>query len=411
LFEQTPFSRHDFPLRSEPSSSEPVLVVDSRPDRIAARDGEIFLSADGYRGLDLIDLSSFIKAKERAMHQRHHGRRGFTLIELLVVIAIIAVLIALLLPAVQAAREAARRTQCTNNLKQIGLAVLNYESSLTCLPPAKEPTGSQWNDWSSHVMMLPYIEQAPLFNAVNFADTGRAMLWNPISPENSTVITVQLNHLICPSDTNRLTAPANQPKAGNSNYGMCAGIGPYAMNYPFGVGGAYVGVASNLDKQTVVGLRDITDGTSNTALFGERNKGIGNANTTTLDATTPTASIFNYSNWFDGNPTNTYYLCLSVPRTTSNLSNMAPSGSNWHSGLPDDGGWYHHIMPPNTLSCTCQNQDVNGSAFTASSRHPGGVNTLFCDGSVRFIKNTVNLTAWQAIGTRGGGEVVSADAY
>ncbi len=343
------------------------------------------------------------------MTLRHHDRRGFTLIELLVVIAIIAVLIALLLPAVQAAREAARRTQCVNNLKQIGLAIFNYESGIGCLPPAKGIQG--WNDWSAHIAMLPYIEQPALFNAVNFANTGHAMLFNPVSAENSTVIITQVNYLICPSDSNRLTAMPGQPKSGNSNYGMNAGTSPYAMNYPFGTGGVFVGVASNLAAQTVVGLRDITDGTSNTAAFSERLKGIGYDNTLTLDGTNPSASIFNHSDWFDGDPTNTYYLCLGVPRTMSNLSQMAPSGSNWQSGLPDDGGWYHHIMPPNTFSCTCQQQDVNGSAFAATSRHPGGVNVLFCDGSIRFVKNSVNLKAWQAIGTRGGGEVVSADSY
>ena len=128
-------------------------------------------------------------------------RRGFTLIELLVVIAIIAVLIALLLPAVQAAREAARRAQCTNNLKQIGLALHNYESSVSSLPWGEGPGG--WNDWSAQVMLTPYMEQSPLFNAINFANTGNAV--SPSGPQNITVLRINVSTLQCPSDLDRLT--------------------------------------------------------------------------------------------------------------------------------------------------------------------------------------------------------------
>ncbi len=336
-------------------------------------------------------------------------RRGFTLIELLVVIAIIGVLIGLLLPAVQAAREAARRSQCTNNLKQIGLGLHNYESANGALPMGKGYTG--WNDWSAHIGMLPFIEQSALFNSVNFANTGHAMLFNPMSAENYTAITTQVNYLLCPSDLDRITPVVNGVLSGHSNYAMNAGTNCYSMNYNLSIAGSNLGIASNYDVQPAVKLRDITDGTSQTAAFAERVKGIGQANTDSLDPSNPTSSASNTNSWFNGDPTTTYLACLANRPNATNLSTMASSGSQWQSGLPDDGGWYHHVMPPNTWSCTTNNQDVNGSAYTTSSRHPGVVNVLFCDGSTRAIKNSVNVNAWFAIGTRAANEVVSADSY
>ncbi len=357
-------------------------------------------------------------------------RRGFTLIELLVVIAIIAVLIALLLPAVQSAREAARRSQCTNNLKQLGIALHNYHDVTLKLPWGAGPWG--WNDWSAHVMMLPYMEQTPMYNAINFVN-GCAD--SRCGGMNTTAVYNKVAGFLCPSDPDRLTSPhghnnymGNAGSAPNAFYGWNAvskgSDGPNAGIFCF------VGVAcdngpappcGNAQGQAPfsIGFRDITDGLSQTVAFSERVKGIGNNNNSTIDNTKPSASFVdvpgvpNDGN-LDAQPGPFYQACKSFntsTMTTKNLDNQDASGRRWDVGYAPDTR-YVHVMPPNApIQCGGTNDDAGRQAgYGATSRHPGGVNCLFADGSVKFIKETINTAPWWGIGTRSAGEVVSSDS-
>jgi prepilin-type N-terminal cleavage/methylation domain-containing protein/prepilin-type processing-associated H-X9-DG protein len=333
-------------------------------------------------------------------------RPGFTLIELLVVIAIIAVLIALLLPAVQSAREAARRAQCTNNLKQIGLALANYESGVGALPWGSGPDG--WNNWSATVMILPYLEQQPLYSTINFNSALSPML--PSNAWNMTFQATQINAILCPSDPSRLTTPY-----GVNNY--MANVGSAPEN--FGQDDAMVGPFIYTGTMATVRYASVTDGLSQTAGFSEMVKGLGNINA--LDSMTPTSTVQNLQP--PGNVTNNpqpyYQACLPLQPNGNNvnaniLANAGyyANGSMWFWG---QGGQceYSHIMPPNTWCCEYDWSVGPGDAgaYTASSRHPGVVNVLFLDGSVHAIKGSIAPNVWWALGTRANGEVISSDNY
>jgi len=356
-----------------------------------------------------------MKDPDHQNDRRRVGRRsGFTLIELLVVIAIIAVLIALLLPAVQAAREAARRSQCVNNLKQIGLAMTNYHDTTNGLPWGHGYFG--WNDWSGFVLMLPQLEQANVYNSINFVNSGAAA--NPGSgasatsgtPVNTTVFLITINTLLCPSDPDRISTIY-----GKLNYSGNAGNAPesfFDTNNDQASNGMFFSVANG---RKTIGFRDVLDGLSQTVAFSEKVKGLSN-NTNVYDNLKPSSSQITLAlpatgNGNDNVPTPYYNKCkvlnpvAPTPLSAAGWAEMA----YWFDGHPENG-MYNHVMMPNTSICS--NGNVNDAgAFPASSRHSGGVNTLFGDGSVKFIKDSVANTTWWGLATRAGSETVSADSY
>jgi prepilin-type N-terminal cleavage/methylation domain-containing protein/prepilin-type processing-associated H-X9-DG protein len=366
------------------------------------------------------------------------GRRGFTLIELLVVIAIIAVLIALLLPAVQAAREAARRAQCVNNLKQLALAAANYESSNSVFPPSNlyQNQGNSQFGFSHWVAMSSFLEQSTIYNSTNWSA--------PWTPANVTIGSVSLSVLICPSDPAASQTYTMGTMIGTSAVGsvyfpygatiptqiasMNQGYSFYSGNSgPWNANGFFINFTNGMLSadpnlgayelgvivdQGRVTIASITDGTSNTMLFSENGHGF-------LSRETSYAADRDF--WNDGDPS----VDLFEARFPPNM--------------------YKKYQSPPTPSYWFTNN--------AMSFHPGGVNASFCDGSVRFIKDTIDSWAindpinglavgttqlpypaptasgvaasyyglalsqgayvgvWQRLSTRNGGEVISSDSY
>jgi prepilin-type N-terminal cleavage/methylation domain-containing protein/prepilin-type processing-associated H-X9-DG protein len=375
-------------------------------------------------------------------------RRAFTLIELLVVIAIIGVLIALLLPAVQSAREAARRAQCVNNLKQMGLAVHNYASQYDVLPAYQIDNTATWGwmaPWTAAI--LPHLEQQPLYNALNF-NMPMMEIWFGGSPppgslNNTTVGLVTIASLICPSDSVVPSSPSLSGFWGMSSYAgnwggpasirACDGtIVPNRGNQIFTFWIPFVGGVAPPSNPGPVRLAALTDGTSNTALFSEHLLAYG-ANI--FDPPNPSAAVGGPNQKRGIFPTSVAITidannalqaqqfvsaCKSVPGRTLPVTNVA-FGAQWllNQGYTSANTGYMHVMTPNTLSCigtpSFGISDASwggvGAAITATSNHPGGVNVGFCDGSVKFVKDSVNLLTWWGLGTRAGGEVVSADTY
>ena len=325
------------------------------------------------------------------------GRRGFTLIELLVVIAIIAVLIALLLPAVQAAREAARRAQCTNNLKQLGLAVHNYLDTHGLMPigrgvrPARPYNVTSRYNYSAFSMILPFMEQRPLFSAINFD------LTITIQDGNATAQATAVSSFLCPSDGQ--ATPANW---GGTNYRFSEGssiLYSYGESDTGGVNTTMPAPNGPFFAERARRLAEVTDGTSNTALSSERllgdfNQGIAS----------PRRDIYVSPTW-PSTPEEAFQNCEAVDNTSIPSNGESGSGAPWLDGFLHTS-IYKHVAPPNRKSCYMYPARL---VMTASSMHPGGVNVGLIDGSVKFVKDTINRDVWRALGSINGGEVLSAD--
>uniref|UniRef100_A0A7C2PFV5 DUF1559 domain-containing protein n=1 Tax=Schlesneria paludicola TaxID=360056 RepID=A0A7C2PFV5_9PLAN len=337
--------------------------------------------------------------------------KGFTLIELLVVIAIIAILIALLLPAVQQAREAARRTQCRNHLKQLGLALHNYHDNYQYFPQgvtgvyqsrtttgATGPgVGTEWRGHSVHWMLLPYIDQAPLYSQFNQNYGWDDLISSGGKSDNDVFNKVKITPYLCPSD--RLMAGTTQ---GQNNYVMSTG----PTTGWTATAAESVGIFS---RRVSRGIRDITDGTSNTIAASEIIKGDNNNAVYELGPDLvrgiPFPSPYNRVK-----PTQAQLQAYSSACSAGTANHHSWAGLTW-AGPMMNYTLFTTVAPPNPPLHTCFTCAGCGAGdgegmFPARSRHTGGAHHLLGDGAVRFISDNTDLSLYQNLGTIGGNETV-----
>ena len=347
-----------------------------------------------------------------------HRPRGFTLIELLVVMAIIGILIALLLPAVQMAREAARRIQCTNNLKQIMLAAANYES-LFGVTPIFHPSWQRSTDgglFSGFTRLLPYLDQEPVYEEINFSLPGSDLpgpgLDTPIL-ENVTPALKQLSVFLCPTDSveNRR---AGHPNYGDSNYcanygwpqiirGRVNGYATIAFSVPPFAPPAYFN-----NQAASVKPKSIVDGLSKTISFSERLRNQGSMSFF-MDQRRLYFALTRPLLPQDWTMETMFGLCKG---STTPLDFSDRLGGSWLRGDARYGNMFTVLMTPNTKSCPDQFNQADYNCYfasgdagvTPSSDHPGGVLVAMADGSVTFVNDSIERKVWWAMGSRDGGE-------
>lgn len=339
-------------------------------------------------------------------------RSGFTLIELLVVIAIIAVLVALLLPAVQQAREAARRSACKNNLKQIGLAMHNYHDTHGTLPGNemgciyRGGNRNCWEGWSGLAMILPFVDQAPLYNTLNFNT-----YWNVAGPNQNATRTA-LPAFLCPSDPGSSGKP--HPSSGPASYVLSAG--PMSSWYV-----SRIKPPGPFMRESSTRFRDVKDGTSNTILGSEVQVGLWDNDTRALShRVTGTGNLTGAIGTANGRIFDSRQQNLDTIRayhnscratgeglTTKQNADNDRAGRFWTSGRVFWGPWFNTLMPPNTpYNCDNDTSVTTMDIKSASSHHTGGVHVVLCDGAVKFISENIDHGTWVGLGSVRGGETL-----
>ncbi len=316
-------------------------------------------------------------------------RRAFTLIEVLVVIAIIGLLIALLIPAVQSAREASRRVQCTNNLKQLGLAINNYANAHSVFPQAV-PDG-----FSLHARILMFIDKKYLYNSINITDAPHSVVFT--SSPNYTAAQMHLAVFLCPSDGSA-TDERHLPDQGRTNYAVNGGYGSHVHGYngPFDTGDV-------AHRPQPGSFASILDGASNTAAMSEWVLWPGD-----LADRDPLAATFDTEIAGANPPFDSFVRkCNDLDPATS-----PTTGGKFAFWISSGPGWtvMNHTLPPDAHSCL-NNGNMTDGIYTAGSRHAAGVNVVYLDGHVRFIPSSIGLAQWRSLSTGAGGEIASDGAY